>query len=178
MALRGPWVLLRGVLERRLQLRRVVRSELRNQVPVPLGFRRAVDPARRAARVVLLLPDRHARLGLVDDVAARVERGPTMVRADADPNGAVPDRELADAMLAVHGRDGETRHGLGNDALTFLLGDRLMRFVLERLHGFAFVVIADPAFERHAGARRAAFELTLARGRIDDGGGDLERHGG
>jgi len=48
---------------------------------------------------------------------------------------------------------------------------------LSDLHGFAVVVITNPTFEGHAGARAAALELTLARGRIDDGGGDTERHG-
>src|SRR5262245_64380229 len=98
-----------------------------------------------------------------------------MIGADADPNGAVADGELADAVLAEHARDGELPERLGNDARPFLLGDPLMCLVLERLHGLAVVVIADPPFERHAGARGSAFELTLARGRIDDGGGDLER---
>src|SRR5262245_46419569 len=113
MELRGAVVLLRGVLKRPLQLRRVVRSGLRNQVPVPLGFRRAVDPARRAARVVLLLPDRHTRFRLVDDVAAGVECGTAMIGADADPNGAVADCKLADAMLAEHAPDGEFLERLG-----------------------------------------------------------------
>src|SRR5688572_18445417 len=99
-----------------------------------------------------------------------------MIRADADPDGAIADCELADAVLAMHGRDRESRHGLGNDARAFLLGDRLMGLVLERLHGFAVVVVAHPPFERHAGPRRAAFEVALARGRIDDGRRDLERH--
>ena len=40
-----------------------------------------------------------------------------------------------------------------------------MRLVLERLHGLAIVVIAHPAFERHAGAGCALLELALARGR-------------
>src|SRR5688500_1687935 len=83
----------------------------------------AVDPAGRAARVVLLLPDRHARFGLVDDVAARVERGAAMIGADADPHGAIADRELPHAMLAVDGRNGEPLQRLYDDARAFLLCD-------------------------------------------------------
>ena len=97
-----------------------------------------------------------------------------MIGADADPHGALAYRELADAMLAVHGCHGEARQRFGDDARTLLLGDRLMRLVLERLHGLAVVVVAYPAFERHARAGRAPFELALARSRIDDGGRDLE----
>src|SRR5690242_14500838 len=75
-------------------------------------FGRAVDPAGRAARVMLLLPDRHTRFRLVDDIAARVECGPAVIGADAHPNRAVAYRELADAMLAKHRRDGELRERL------------------------------------------------------------------
>jgi len=100
-----------------------------------------------------------------------------MIGAHADPNRAIAYAQLADAMLTEHARDGELLERFRNYARPFFLGDALMRFVLERLHGFAVVVITNPTFEGHAGARAAALELTLARGRIDDGGGDTERHG-
>src|SRR6185295_13698940 len=138
--------------------------------------RGAVDPAGLAARVILFLPDRHARFGLVDDVATRVERGAAMPRRDPDPHRAVADRELADAMLAKRSVDRKPLLRFGQDLRALFLGNAFVRLVFERLNGFAVVVIADPAFERHARTGGALHELALARFGVDRHRRDLEGH--
>src|SRR5690606_1718825 len=137
---------------------------------------RAIDPAALAADVVLFLPDRHARLDLVDDVSARVECRPAMGGAHADPDGAVADREGADAMLGVYRQHFEALARLREDPLPFRNGDRLVRLVLERGDALAVIVIADPTFERHAGARAVVAQARLECPRIDGAAVDLEAH--
>src|SRR5690606_29079854 len=122
---------------------------------------RAIDPAAVAAGVVLLLPDRHARLDLVDHPAAGVERRAAVRGADADPDGAVADRERADPMLRMDREHVEALTRLGEDLLAFGDGDRLMGLVLEGGHGLAFVVVPHPALERHAGARSVVPQARL-----------------
>ena len=60
----------------------------------------AVHPAGIAVDVVLLLPDRHAMLHFIDDVAACGKRFCAMSGADADPNGKIADLKRSDAMKA------------------------------------------------------------------------------
>src|SRR6185312_13975191 len=108
----------------------------------------AVHPARVAADVVLLLPDRHAMLHFIDDVAAREERLVPVTRARANPHREIADGETPDAMHASRMLDAEPLHRFGHDALGFLQRERLEGFVLEAIHLEAFVVIAHPALER------------------------------
>src|SRR6185369_8650018 len=138
--------------------------------------RGTVHPARLAVAVVLFLPDRHALLGLVDDVAARVERGAAVRRRDSDPDRAVADRELADAVLATRRRHREALERLADDLRALLLGDSGMRLVLERDDGRAVVVIADPAFERDAGPGGIGLERALELHGIDRTRRDLKAH--
>src|SRR5690606_20914227 len=137
---------------------------------------RAVDPAALAARVVLLLPDRHAVLDLVDHVAARVERRAAVRRADADPDGAVADRERADAVLGMDLENVEALLRLRDDLLAFGDGDRLVRLVFERGHGLAFVMVADPALERDARAGALVAQARLERVWIDRLASNREAH--
>src|SRR6267378_836263 len=57
-----------------------------------------LDPDR-AVFGVLLLPDRHDRLQLVDGLARRLERGVAMRCAGDDHDRDITDREIADAVV-------------------------------------------------------------------------------
>src|SRR5690606_4627002 len=137
---------------------------------------RAVDPAARAVRVVFLLPDRHAVLDLVDHVAARVERRAAVRGAHADPARTVADLEPADAMLGEDLEHVETLLRLGDDLLALGDGDRLVRLVLEQGDLVTVLVIAHPAFERHARAGARVTKALFERARIDRGRANREAH--
>src|SRR5690606_4108102 len=76
--------------------------------------RRRADPDR-AVREALRLPDRRARLELLDRVAAGLERLTAMPRGDRDDHARLPQRHLAGAM-----EDRQPRHP---EALRDLIGD-------------------------------------------------------
>ncbi len=88
-------------------------------VPGVLCAFMARDPAGVAVGIVLLFPDRDAALGLIDDVLASVERGPTMDRRHADPHGNLPDGEIARAMDAPGIEDLKLSPRLGEDPSFF-----------------------------------------------------------
>src|SRR5256885_4270817 len=111
------------------------------------GAALAVHPARVPAQVVLLLPDRHALLDLVDDVAAGEKRLVAMRRAHTDPHRQLPDTQLPDPVQTPGGRHAKAPDRLGEDALTFAHGARLEGLVLQAPHAPALVGIAHPAFE-------------------------------
>src|SRR5215472_6328962 len=135
------------------------------------GRLRAVDPVAVTAGVLLVLPDRHARLQLLDQRAAGLE-GLGAVRAGHGHH----DREVADIQVAhaVHGGDGG--HAVaGRD----LLGDppqlhrgRGMGAVAEPDHILAVIVVPDRADEqRDAPGRRVrdrADHLVHRQGRAAD----------
>ena len=98
------------------------------------GAALAVDPARVAVVVVLLLPDRHPVLDLVDDVAACAKRFVAMACADTDPDRQLANAETAGAMYAQRLLDPELFAGLGHDPLSLLDGQGLEGFVLELAH--------------------------------------------
>src|SRR5712675_1343734 len=89
-----------------------------------LGMRgpRGVDPALVARREGLLLPDGRALLGLLDEIAARVERlGPVRTRhRDRDARLAGPDETRA--MPQRDARLRPARVGLGDHAVELGLG--------------------------------------------------------
>src|SRR5580704_17112622 len=133
------------------------------------GAALAVDPAGVAVEVVLFLPDRHALLDLVDDVAGR-KKGLVAVRGA----GAHPHRHLADGEIPESMRPGGARHAeaadrLCDDALPLAQRERLERLVLQVLHLRAVAVIAHPALEASEAAaarigERAAQTLAVDRG--------------
>src|SRR5690606_2121551 len=93
---------------------------------VPRGAGGAADPARLAGRGLLLPPDGHAALRLVDDVTARVERGAAVRSAHAHPHGAFADFELSYAVPADRRDDVELLPRLGQDTLALAHRDGLV----------------------------------------------------
>src|SRR5437588_520925 len=83
-----------------------------------VSARGAIDPRRGAAQVVLLLPDRNARLGLVDDVPACIEGCAAMFGGDAAPPRQLPQLQVADA---VH------THGAAFDACRYIIDEAKAR---------------------------------------------------
>ena len=138
---------------------RSAQSWFRPLVLVRMRAALAIDPARVAVDVVLFLPDRHAVLHFVDDVAARGECFGAMTRAHADPHRQIADRERADAMHARGSQHAEALDGFRDDALTFLVRQRFERLVFEARDRVTFVVIAHPAFERGIAAGGRVGEL-------------------
>src|SRR6202034_2427531 len=126
---------------------------------VPVGWWRcaafAVHPARIAAAIVFLLPDRHSMLHFIDDEAAGIEGLAAMHGADAHPHGHVAQSQRADAMDAQGVLHREASQGFGDDAFAFLHGEFLERLVFQTSDLLSLVVIANPALEAHvsAGAR-------------------------
>ena len=112
----------------------------------------AVDPARIAIDVVLLLPDGHAVFDFIDDVAAGAKRLVAMRGAHADPHGDVADAEVADAMHARRALHAKALDRFLDDALAFLLREPANASYSRRVTRVAFVVIAHPAFERRVAA--------------------------
>ena len=79
----------------------------------------AIHPAGVPAHVVLFLPDRHALLDLVNDVAAGEKRLVAMRCAHSHPHRQFTDRQISDAVQARGVRHPKARDRLGEDALTF-----------------------------------------------------------
>src|SRR5262245_59472072 len=107
----------------------------------------AIDPARIAIEVVLLLPDRHAVLHFIDDVPAGGESFISMRRADAHPYGQLPDLEGSDPVYTRRAENGKPLTCFLDDAFAFLDCECLESLVLEARNDLALVAIADPAFE-------------------------------
>src|SRR5580692_10697843 len=85
----------------------------------------AIHPAGVTAHVVLLLPDRHALLDLVDDVAAGEERLVAMRCAHSHPHRQLADGKISDAVQARGVGYAKARDRLGDDALTLAHRERL-----------------------------------------------------
>src|ERR1700722_12558936 len=94
----------------------------------------AVDPARITVLVVLLLPDRHPVLDLVDDVAAGIEGLAAMGGADPDPDRQLADRQRPEPVRAAGALDTEALPCLGKDALALAHCQRLETVVLPPQH--------------------------------------------
>ena len=122
----------------------------------------AIDPAGIAVLVVLLLPDRHAVLDLIDDVAAGIECLTAMRRADADPDRKLADRERPDAVRTAHVLEPESLTRLLQNALALAQRQRSERLVLEPQHPPALVVVAYPAFKRDVAAAGRIAQLPRA----------------
>src|SRR3546814_9444199 len=78
-----------------------------------------MQPVLAAFGVALALPDRHARLDLVDDVATGGEGGVAVRGGDADPDRDVADHQVAGAVNAARVEDVESLQRLGQHALAF-----------------------------------------------------------
>src|SRR3546814_4877452 len=76
-----------------------------------------MQPVLAAFGVALALPDRHARLDLVDDVATGGEGGVAVRGGDADPDRDVADHQVAGAVHAARVEDVESLERLGQHAL-------------------------------------------------------------
>lgn len=105
-------------------------------------------PFTTAVGKVFFLPNRDAGLHFVDDVTAGLESGVTVVGGDADDDCEAANFDRADAMDAGSVQDLEFLPGLFDDSVSLLLGEERVSLVFEPLDGAAFVVVADPAFER------------------------------
>ncbi len=127
----------------------------------------AIDPGGRASGVMFFFPDRNAGFGFVDEVAAGGECGVTMRGRNAGPDGEIADLEMPDAMDAQGVSNRKFFASFGEDAGTLFFGECGERFVLERLHGMALVMIAHPAFEGDACAGVSVAERCLERSRIE-----------
>ena len=138
----------------------------------------AVDPSRRAARIVLFFPDGQAGFGFVNDVTTRVEGSAAMLSGDANPNGEFAEVEMADAMDAVRGEDREFLVRFGDDARALFVGEEGVGLVFEGEDGLALVTIADPALEGDAGAGAFIGEGAGEGGGVEGRRGDAETHGG
>ena len=92
----------------------------------------AVHPTEVAVGVVLFLPDRHAVLDLVDDVAARGEGLVAVRGTHAHPDGQLADREVADPVHAGRPQDAEAgRSPRPRCVHPRVIGERLESLVLE-----------------------------------------------
>src|SRR5579871_1695803 len=137
----------------------------------------AVDPAGVAVAVVLLLPDRHPVLDLVDDEAAGGEGLATVRAADADPHRELAEAERTDAVHAARAAHAEAAHGLGDDPFAFLDRELGVGLVLEALDREALVVVADPALEGREAAAGRILERAPQRGGLERAVAELEaRH--
>jgi len=104
----------------------------------------AFDPSFAAVGVDFFFPDREAMFDVVDNVAAGQKSIASMVSGHADTDCDVADGECADSMdyggfLNAKFRFGFVENRLGNAGRE--LG---VAAVMERGHGFAFVMIAHP----------------------------------
>src|SRR4051794_12678151 len=106
-----------------------------------------MKPPRGAVGVVLVLPDRHAPLHLVDDPTACSKCGVAMIGADTHPHREIADRERADPMDAADLAHAKPFDRVGEDRLSFAECERPVCLIVELKHGLAVVVIAHPAFK-------------------------------
>src|SRR5882757_4078405 len=112
------------------------------------GATLAINPAGVAVLVVLLLPDGHSMFDFVDDVSTCEERFRPVACADAYPNSHFAYGEVADAVYACGVFDAEAFDCFRDDAFALFDGERLECLVFQVANRQAFVVIADPTFER------------------------------
>jgi hypothetical protein len=111
------------------------------------GTSLAVHPTGVAVLVVLFLPDRHSMFDFVDDVSACGEGFGAVTCTHSDPHCHFTDCEVSDAVYAGSVLDAKSGNRFGDDAFTFLDGERLERFIFEMADGEPFIVVANPTFE-------------------------------
>ena len=139
-----------------------------------------MQPVRVAFAVVLALPDRHALLHFIDDVAAGVEGGATMRCAHPDPHGQIADREGADAVRAAGRQHVETRHRLGHDPFAFAFGQGAIGFIVQAIHRATGVVVegfGDLNVPHAAAAKKAGVKLVISTDAHSTAGLDVMRCG-
>src|SRR3546814_8679816 len=84
-------------------------------------LRARMQPVLAAFGVALALPDRHARLDLVDDVATGGEGGVAVRGGNADPDRDDADHQVAGAMHAARVEDVEALQRLRSEEHTSAL---------------------------------------------------------
>ena len=113
---------------------------------------RRIQPLGLAVFVVLLLPDRHARLDLVHDPPARLERGLSMRGRGLHSDSRLPEFQLPHAVHARRPSQTVEADGFRYDLLAFGKSQLVERLVLQGDDLAALVLIADPASEADDGA--------------------------
>jgi len=95
----------------------------------------------------LLLPDRNVFLQFIDHLLAGGEGGLAVVAAYGDDDGDVANGQFAYAVVNGHGVEVMLGYGLFSDAGHFFGCHRNVALKIEVGYGFAFVVVADGAYE-------------------------------
>lgn len=126
-----------------------------------------MNPRRRAIGVVLMLPDRHARLDLVDHEATRSESRVAVRGCDANEHGDVTDGQQADAMLGNNATYRKPCQRFNDDRFTLARSQFRIGLVAQRGDGTTPVVIAHHAIEPDHGAAMCIFEQSPQRYDID-----------
>src|SRR5215475_11418895 len=124
------------------------------------------DPLPRPIDVVLELPDRHAFLELLDDVAARVVGGPAMRVCDGDRNARVTKIERTESVLDRDVVRGEPIVRFARDVRELTFCHRAIRRVFHARHRTSVVYVAHRSDEQYRRAIRIARDLRQHRGNI------------
>src|SRR5690606_7606896 len=114
-----------------------------------------------------LLPDRHAMLDFVDDVAAGAEGLVAMRGRGAHPDGGVGQCQAAQPVHAQDALDAEALLRLLDDALALAHAERLEGLVFQPRDLLPLVVVAHPAFEGGESAAVRIDQLGAQRHRVD-----------
>ncbi len=121
----------------------------------------AIDPTGIAIDVVLLFPDGHPELHLVDDVPACVEGLATVGGADAHPYRKITNGQWAHPMRTGRGMNVESSGGFFENAPAFFDGHGRIGFVLECGDALSLIVVAHPSLKRGETARSGRLEASL-----------------
>src|ERR1700674_3151989 len=108
---------------------------------------------------MLLLPNRHAMLHLIDDEAAGIEGFAAVCGTHADPHRHLAQLQRADSMDAQRLLYRESPQGFGDDAVAFLDRQFLKSFVLQPGDFLTLVKIPHPALETDVAARAQSLQL-------------------
>src|SRR3546814_6796391 len=108
-----------------------------------------MQPVLAAFGVALALPDRHARLDLVDDVATGGEGGVAVRGGDADPDRDVADHQVAGAVHAARVEDVESLQRLGQHALAFGFRSEEHKSELQSLMRISYAVFCLKKKKKH-----------------------------
>src|SRR5690606_22181394 len=127
-----------------------------------------------AIHVMLVLPDRHPALDLVDHPAAGLEAHVAVPGRDPDPYRQFADGQLANAMHAYRLGKRKPLDRLLQDPLALRLGQLHVGLVAQPAHRTAVVVVAHPALEHAACARCVVLQPRVQRSRVEGLVGDLE----
>src|SRR3954469_10550501 len=120
-----------------------------------------------AAGPAFLFPDRNGFLDAIDHHPAGRERLGTMRRGSHDRDRRIADDQLPEPVHEVDRDLGIRAPRFIDDFRDFLLGHRSIGVVENRLHRFAFVVIAHDAFEQHVRAVGGPHHALHQRSRVD-----------